>query len=225
MKRMICTLSLLFSVDASAADLGVLNNTFDIIETDAELLLMNRTETFSAERQKLFQEKSRKQLEEPRVVVSFYRATDSSKRIHYPGVDVKEDKKIKLEEGKEFLVKKGTKENYFEKHKLSSKYFLFIDGRDEAQIEFTRKILDLGKKTTVMLLAGKPFEIEKRLQHKMDFDQDGSWSEVLNIKAVPSLIYQENDIFIIEEVSLKDQDKVINRIREEIQAEKEKNNG
>jgi conjugal transfer pilus assembly protein TraW len=192
---------LLFSFRAEAKDLGKHGVTFPIIEQDLletiqkKLLKMQKSGKIDLLNQKL-REKTIAGVNRPRPVSNI--GTTQIKRSWYfdPTITVGQD--MKDHEGRIFH-KAGSTVNPLRVLPLSKKLF-FINGDDESQIQwFLRNRTPRDK---LILVAGAPLKLMKKLQFRVYFDQKGFLTKKFKIENVPALIRQEGDLLLVEELPL-----------------------
>jgi conjugal transfer pilus assembly protein TraW len=77
---------------------------------------------------------------------------------------------------------------------------VFIDGDDEAQVNWALKRFD--DKAKLILVKGAPLELMTNRQRRFYFDQTGTLSRKFGISRVPSIIVQEGQAMRISETPL-----------------------
>jgi conjugal transfer pilus assembly protein TraW len=108
---------------------------------------------------------------------------------------------VLLPDGK-LLYKAGTTVNPFD-HMHLEKKLIFIDGRDEEQVEWfkgQRRIEQIKEEDKLILVAGRPFDLEKELDREVYFDQSGSLVQKFKIEQVPAIVEQEEKVLRIREI-------------------------
>lgn len=100
------------------------------------------------------------------------------------------------------LAAAGTVINPLEKVGLT-RPLIFFDARDKAQVSFARKFLDeragMGKP---ILVGGSYFELMKRWQTPVYFDQQSALIRKLGIRHVPAIVIQDGKRLRIDEIAL-----------------------
>ena len=128
-----------------------------------------------------------KNIKEPRSVEGIIK-TEKPRVFEFdPTIEVTED--LKDQKGKIF-ARKGDKHNALDYIKYS-KVLLFIDGEDEEQIEWAKLKLLKHKKVKIILVKGKPLNLQERLKRPIYFDQYGIITKRVGVKQVPAKVWQE----------------------------------
>jgi conjugal transfer pilus assembly protein TraW len=131
---------------------------------------------------------------------------------HDPTYTITED--ITLPCGK-ILHKAGTTINPLE-HMNLERRLLFLDARNIRQVQWLRRVLNQrpiedSKKSPIaipiedriILVAGSPLELQKEIQEKVYFDQQGVLTTRFNIKHTPAIVVQDGLMLKVREVELK----------------------
>lgn len=88
-----------------------------------------------------------------------------------------------------------------------SKDLIFFDGRDKRQLNFIKALLvDLNKKNKqykLIMTGGNIADTSKYLASRVYFDQDGKLSSQMKIQHVPTVAYQSEDHFNLQEYSVE----------------------
>lgn len=158
-----------------------------------------------AEQQKM-QEKARQKVEEPDSVIGITKAEKDRTFYYDPTYVLGED--IKLPSGK-ILHKAGTKVNPLEHMSLDRRLF-FLDSNDPKQVKWLEtKISNPSKyqnqilEDRIILVAGRPFDLQEELKQEVYFDQLGRITNQLGIKSVPTIAIQDGLKIKIEEVVIE----------------------
>ena len=182
--------------DIAIEDHGVHGELFLIDEEDMIEVLKRRLlqlkESGKLEAvQKEFQDKAKKSVLEPRAVPHITPTVET--RVFYVDPTLKVEGDITLPEGipngGHILAKKGDRINPL--HTLKpNKGLLFIDGDNPAQIDHALKTKDAFD---IVLVSGKPIELEERLNIPIFFDQGGIITKRYGITHVPAKMEVDGD--------------------------------
>lgn len=75
----------------------------------------------------------------------------------------------------------------------------FFDGRDEAQIQLAKQLQQqYGETFMPILIAGSWYELSAQLNQAVYYDQQGRIAQSVDLREVPALVQQENDLLRIE---------------------------
>jgi conjugal transfer pilus assembly protein TraW len=80
-----------------------------------------------------------------------------------------------------------------------SKELVFFDGRDQAQCQFVKKLLS-SRRIKPILTAGSWLDLTKDLKTQVYFDQQGELIKRFGIRATPSIVRQQNQYLLLEEI-------------------------
>ncbi len=105
------------------------------------------------------------------------------------------DHDIKTPKG-DYLSRKGDKLNPLLVIK-PEKGFLFINGDDADQINFSKQHLET---VDVVLVAGSPLDVESQLNVPVFFDQGGFLTTHYGIQQVPAFLSVDHNLLLIREV-------------------------
>lgn len=109
---------------------------------------------------------------------------------------------LKDHQGKVFH-QKGTKVNPLDTHAFKTP-FLFVDGGDSEQVAWAIKEHQLAMnnhKPKIILVKGTPFELSKKLNLPVYFDQSGVLVKKFGISQVPARVYQQGKLLLVEELN------------------------
>jgi len=85
-----------------------------------------------------------------------------------------------------------------------SKHLLFFDARDPRQVEKAREVIDsFGGRVKPVLVGGSYLQLMKAWQISVYYDQKGSLTSKLGIRAVPALVSQEGKRLRIDEMVVR----------------------
>jgi len=195
-------LSLLFvTQDVFGLDLGQLGTVFTIKEQGIINMLQERMKIIDIDKyKKQMIDKAKTALAEPKPV-SFIKRTELAREFTYdPSYIVDED--IILPSG-QILYKKGTKYNPLETIELGQR-LIFIDARDKSQIAWLGR-LQVKPEDKIILIAGRPLELEEKLDREVYFDQSGEITKKLTIEQVPAIAEQSGNLLKIREVKIDEE--------------------
>lgn len=199
----IFTFTFIYSINASAKDLGVLGDLFPVKENNLiDLIKYRLTEMEQDGRlneiQKEMQQKAIDRLNRPKTVLTT-KADKTSERLFDPTITLSKD--ISDDKGNIF-AKKGTKINPLNLISFEMKLY-FIDSDDDLQLNWLSK-QNFKLRDKIILTNGNPFEVEKKIKKKVFFDQNSQLIERLKIKAVPTVVYRSGDQLLIKEVLINE---------------------
>lgn len=182
--------------DITVVDHGVHGELFEIAEEDMIEVLMRRLTQLKEsgkleEFQQEFQEKAKRSVLEPKAVAGITPTTHE--RVFYVDPTLTIEGDIILPEGMRHaghvLAKKGDRINPL--HTLKPhKGLLFIDGDDAAQQQFA---LTYAHQFEIVLVKGKPIELESSLNVPIFFDQGGLITKRYGINHVPAKMEIDGD--------------------------------
>lgn len=185
-----------------ADDLGVVGPTYEISERDALELITSELKRMekSGELAK-YQEDYKKRvidgIEHPRPLEGF-KSTETAE-THYYDPSMVTDKDIVDATGK-VLYARGTRVNPFDYIGWNS-YLLFVDGRDEKQLAFGKKIAATSDRPVkIVLVAGEPLSLMRKWKSTVYFDQGGKLIKRFAITQVPAIVRQEGKRLRIDEL-------------------------
>jgi len=190
-----------------AKDFGSKGHSYPIAEQPFLEMIEERLSRvdIKLEQQKM-QEKARQKVEEPIPVIGITKAEKDRTFYYDPTYVLGED--IKLPSGK-ILHKAGTKVNPLEHMSLDRRLF-FLDSNDPKQVKWLEtKISNPGKyqnqilEDRIILVAGRPFDLQEELKQEVYFDQLGRITNQLGIKSVPAIAMQDGLKIKIEEVVIE----------------------
>ena len=188
------------AMPVAARDLGVLGETWRIAEAD----LLDRIEQQlvelerSGERARLDEEakaRARERLEAPEPVPGIQPARVSRTWLFDPAITVQEN--IMGPDGT-VIAAAGTRIEPLA-HRPLLQELLFIDGTRAVEVEWA---LARVSPTTIVLLAGRPFDLSRAHERAFYFDQTGALTERFGLKATPTRIRQEGLRLRITEIPL-----------------------
>lgn len=189
---------------ALAGDLGTIGPTYSIQEPDMlewiEKRVQAKVDSGEALRyQKEQAEKIMKKLENPEPLKSVSKATKNRTLFFDPTFTVEQNV---LDDKGAILVPAGTTINPLDRVGLP-RPLIFFDARDPSQVAFAKKFIDrhdgLAKP---ILVGGSYFELMKKWQTPVYFDQQSALIRKFGIRYVPAIVFQEGKRLRIDEIAL-----------------------
>ncbi|MBM5802488.1 MAG: type-F conjugative transfer system protein TraW [Cyanobacteria bacterium K_DeepCast_35m_m2_023] len=201
----------LFSFDVQAVDFGKQGNTFPVKEEGFIAMIQRKLKGINLEehREKM-RTHAKRVVEEPSPVARITRAIKTVSHSFDPSYILQED--VILPCGK-LLYAAGESVNPLDHMSWEGK-LLFIDARDKEQVEWV-----LGKhfgtdeqepgqnkenNNKIVLVAGRPLELEEELQQPIYFDQSGELTTKFNIAHVPAVVEQEGKYLKVTEIDIRE---------------------
>jgi conjugal transfer pilus assembly protein TraW len=185
-----------------AEDLGVVGPTYSIVERDALEMITSKLKQMEqsgelAKYQEDYKNKVVSSIEHPRPLTGF-KSTETA-ATHYYDPTIVTQKDIVDATGK-VLYPRGTRVNPLDYLGWNT-YLLFVDGRDEKQLEFTKKIVATSDRPVkVVLVAGEPMALMRKWKSSVYFDQGGKLIKRFSIAQVPAIVRQEGKRLRIDEL-------------------------
>ena len=187
---------------AHAEDLGVIGKTYDIAERDLieamkdKLRQMEKTGEL-AKKQDEYKNRVMSGIEHPRPIPGI-QATETA-NTHYYDPSIVTDKDIADATGK-ILYPRGTRVNPLD-YIGWNKYLLFVDGRDQKQLDLTKRITAASDRPVkLVLVAGEPLNLMRKWKKQMYYDQGGILTRRFAITRVPAMVRQEGRRLRIDEL-------------------------
>ncbi len=190
------------SLSVWSEDLGVVGPTYQIVERDALELITSKLKQMEqsgelAQYQEDYKNKVVDSIEHPKPLTGF-KSTDAA-RTHYYDPTIVTQKDIVDATGK-IIYPRGTRVNPLDYIGWNT-YLLFVDGRDEKQLEFTKKIVATSDRPVkVVLVAGEPMALMRKWKSSVYFDQGGKLIKRFSIAQVPAIVRQEGKRLRIDEL-------------------------
>lgn len=185
-----------------AKDFGKYGTVFTVKEEGFITMIQRRLKLVDMEKEKIKMLKIAKDfVAEPLPVTNIKRTQKAQSYTYDPSYVLDED--IILPCGA-LLAKSGTRVNPLD-HMTLDKKLIFIDGRDLEQIEWFKSqeiALEVKKEDKLILIAGRPLDLQKDLGREVYFDQGGVLTTKFNIEQVPAIIEQEGKLLRIREVDI-----------------------
>ena len=184
------TVILIMLHKAHSKDFGVVGHRWDIVETDILEYIEKKLAVVDVKKLKEeMVKKTTDRVEEPEPVhgivdVIFGKAT---KYYYDPSYVVPED--IFDLKGN-LIYEAGYKVNPLEQVPLRER-LIFINGKNEKQLEYAmRKREEYGGMAKIILISGRPLDIQRKKKVWIYFDQKGVLTAKFGIKGVPAIVEQ-----------------------------------
>ena len=175
-------------------DFGRLHNIFEIKEEKFTEMMQRKIRLMDMEKFEFeLKDKVKQRALEPEKVRGIDRCLED--RVKEIDVEFTLERDAYLPDGK-ILYKKGTKVNPLDYLAFDRKLY-FIDGNED--LEWLGR-QELGERDMVILVSGKPMEIQKKLDRKIYFDQYGEMSRRFRIDKIPAIVEQRGQRLIVREV-------------------------
>lgn len=190
------------SSSAWADDLGVVGPTYEIVERDALELITSKLKQMEQSGDLTRYEESYKSkvvdsIEHPKPLTGF-KSTETA-GTHYYDPSVVTQKDIVDATGK-VIYPRGTLVNPLDYIGWNT-YLLFVDGRDEKQLEFSKKVVSTSDRPVkVVLVAGEPLALMRKWKSTVYYDQGGELIKRFSIAQVPAIVRQEGKRLRIDEL-------------------------
>jgi conjugal transfer pilus assembly protein TraW len=191
---------------AHAEYLGAIGTTYQIGEESALTMIMNKLQDKerSGELKKLQAaavKRSLNSIKSMPPVQHIETVTVRAERLIDPTVQY--NKAVTTDDG-QIVVPAGAKINPLTITSLT-KRLVFFDGRDPDQVEAVHQMAQRDRaKVKPILIAGSWLELTKSWKQQVYFDQKGVLSNRFGIQAVPSVISQQGDMLLCQEVPAKE---------------------
>lgn len=188
---------------ASAGNLGVYGNTWEIAEPDmldallAKLKAMER----SGKLKQLEQVAKRQALatiENPKPLPGITTARQSRKWTFDPSIRVQETVKDHLGN---VIAPAGMVVNPLAFASLT-KPLLFIDARDKRQVRYANALVGREPRAKVILVGGSWLNLTRAWERQVFYDQAGFITGRFGIRQVPAVVRQQGKVLAIEELAL-----------------------
>lgn len=202
----VAVLASTFSSVVNAGDNGVIGPTYEIAETSALDMIMNKLQHLdkTGQLKKYKQEAINRSLNSIKNMAPVDGLTivdKKSSRLLDP--TVKYDKAIVADDGR-IIVPAGASVNPLVITGLS-KRLVFFDGRDKTQSEAVRKMVHASpNKVKPILTAGSWLDLSKAWKTQVYFDQQGTLARRFQLRAVPTVISQQGAMLLVEEIPGKE---------------------
>jgi len=196
---------LLIGSAAQAGNLGQIGPIYPVGEESALTMIMNR-----------LQEKERSGELQTLKNVAVQRAINSAthrepvagvgtvvmRRQHLIDPTVRYEQAVTTDTD-ELVIPAGTTINPLRMMNLS-KRLVFFDGRDIEQVAAVQRMVSSGSTIKPILIAGSWLELTRSWKQQVYFDQKGALSKRFGVRAVPTVISQQGDMLLSQEVPAKE---------------------
>jgi conjugal transfer pilus assembly protein TraW len=203
----ILTITLVIFVPALsiAKDFGQYGLVFEIKEEGFIAMIQRKLKLIDIKsEEKKMLEIAKKKVEEPASIANIKRTVKPATFTYDPSYILPDD--IILPNGKLFYAK-GARVNPLD-HMTLDKKLIFIDGRDQEQVEWFKNKKaagDFNQQDKLILVAGRPIDLGNNLRQEVYFDQGGFLTTKFNIEQVPAIIEQEGKVLRIKELEVEAQ--------------------
>ncbi len=205
-KCLLLLLAVLVIPTSYAAHLGAIGPIYPIGEESALTLIMKklREKERNGELKKLQEQAIRRSMgsmTNMQPVAGIVTATARSQRIIDPTVTYTQA--LTTDNG-QIVIPAGTTINPLDVMHLS-KSLVFFDGRDPEQREAVHKlIVRYQTKVKAILVAGSWLDMTKAWKTQVYYDQHGTLTKRFGIRAVPSVIRQQGNQLVLDEMPAKE---------------------
>lgn len=202
-RRWALILALCLAMPASAGQLGVVGNTWEIAEPDmldalmAKLKAMEKTGNLK----QLEQEARRRSLasiESPKPVPGITKARVSRQWTFDPSVRIQETVRDHLGN---VIAPAGMVVNPLAYTSLT-KPLLFIDARDKRQVSYASAFIGREPRAKVILVGGSWLDLTRKWKRQVFYDQAGFITGRFGIRHVPAVVRQQGKVLAIEELAI-----------------------
>lgn len=187
-----------------ANDLGVMGETYPIVEVDfmdfiqSRIQMMNQNDQWK-QLQNRVQNDAMRYRDRPKKVDGISRAVETRNWQFDPSIVLQHD--VTLPDGK-LIALAGTRINPFDYISLS-KILIFYNGDDTDQVNWVlEQTKKLNKRIKLILVNGSVLTQEKKIKQPIYFDQAGKITSRFGITHVPATVSQEGTILRITEVKI-----------------------
>ena len=187
---------------ARARDYGQQGALFPVVEADLLSVIHKRLTAMQASGEidranRQLAERTAAQVRRPAPVPVIGRAAEERRWTFDPTITVNAD--LRDAHGR-IVVAAGTRVNPLDTVPLRQR-LLFLDGDDPAQVAWaTSRTTALNAK--LILVKGSPFALMKAERRRFFFDQSGTLTRQLGIRAVPAVVEQQGRTLSIRELVL-----------------------
>lgn len=196
------TLTLFIHSSGYAKSLGVLGQTFPVMEKSLLVLIYERLQGMQKEGQWHDLERQWKSKVESQVLrpspLHLTRAQKKKMYRYIPEATASQD--IRDPYGR-IIITKGTRVNALTAMPDYNPVWLFINFDDQAQRDFAKNILSQYSDVELILTGGNVAEAEQQMSQTIYFDQEARITQKLHIEHVPALVTRSHDsLHIVEYV-------------------------
>ncbi len=194
------------AADSRVPDPAVYGETFPIEEKSlldlikAKLQALSESGKLEGHQQTILRH-AKEQLNRPPPVKNIHKTITPRSFYWDPSLTVPYD--LKDHQGNVFH-RKGVKVNPLDTRSFRCP-FLFVDGDDPKQVAWAikqRQLADASRKPKIILVQGAPFDLSKKLNLPVYFDQSGVLVRKFGITQTPATVSQEGKALLVTEVNL-----------------------
>jgi len=191
-----------YTAPARAEDLGVIGKVYQITERDLIEAMKDRLRQMEksgelARKQTEYKNRVISGIEHPNPIPGIKTTEVASTHYYDPSMIV--DRDIVTAEGK-LMYPRGTKVNPLDYIGWNT-YLLFVDGRDQKQLDSSKRIMDTSDKPVkLVLVAGEPLNLMRKWKKQVYYDQGGILTRRFAITQVPAMVRQEGRRLRIDEL-------------------------
>ena len=192
-----------YTAPARAEDLGVIGKVYQITERDLIEAMKDRLRQMEksgelARKQTEYKNRVISGIEHPNPIPGIKTTEVASTHYYDPSMIV--DRDIVTAEGK-LMYPRGTKVNPLDYIGWNT-YLLFVDGRDQKQLDSSKRIMDTSDKPVkLVLVAGEPLNLMRKWKKQVYYDQGGILTRRFAITRVPAIVRQEGKMLRVDELS------------------------
>ncbi|MDF0490462.1 type-F conjugative transfer system protein TraW [Sphingomonas sp. H39-1-10] len=196
-------LALLGLSSSQARDLGVLGQTFPIVEPDllatieAKLRRLEQTGGIAAANAE-FARRAERHVRRPRPVDGIAHATEARSWTFDPAITLESD--IRDHKGN-LIAARGARVNPLDFVTVRQD-LVFVDGDDARQMDWATATYG-DAKAKIILVAGSPIDAMTARRRRFYFDQEGRLTARFGIRHVPAIVTQDGKAMRVREVPLK----------------------
>lgn len=202
-KLLLLGLSSASFIHAALADnLGVVGKTYQINESDmiewikAKASAMVKSGEWQELQNKAISD-AKEQINHPKPINGISDAVTTRSWFFTPIVTLKDN----LTDGHGRIVAKAGQYNAL-RYKPFDTQLIFINGNNQKQVDWAlAKNSESGIKTKIVLTQGSFIDLDKKYRVWFYYDQNGKYTQKLNIKHVPATVTQAGDQLKITEIS------------------------
>jgi len=188
----------------SPEDLGVYGAVFPVQENSLLDVIQSKLQALKESgemevHQKAIADKTREKVMRPDPVEGIHKTTKVKSFTYDPSLTVPYDLKDHEEN---VFQPKGTRVNPLD-HYTFARPFLFLDGDDGEQVAWADREYHKSSdshKPKIILVKGQPFDLSKKLNFPVYFDQSGILVKKFGIRQVPARVSQHGKTLLIEEL-------------------------
>ncbi len=202
MNRIKKLIFLVFIFSVNADDLGIVGKVYPIAEPDmidwikAKATAMVKNGQWQEIQNKAIA-KAKEQINHPTPVAGISDAQVTKTWYYKPMVNLKEN----LTDGRGHVIAKAGNYNAL-RYKPFDVQMLFINGNNLKQVNWAiAKNAESGIRTKIILTQGSFLDLDKKHKVWFYYDQNGKYTEKLNIKHVPAIVSQDGDQLRIMEIA------------------------